>query len=139
MVTNPTLGSPGRHCYGLVLHHRASWWLVEFLELDASPHCARKLSGRLTPALTQWLRSETSDPSLPGEIASLNPGSQCWAGEFSWIPAAGGDSVFDLDAHPWGSEAGELETRLARGLIAGEVEEGAKVTFSVKGDALVMK
>ncbi len=32
-----------------------------------------------------------------------------------------------------------LETKLARALIAGEVDEGAQVTFEVKDDALVMK
>ncbi|MCM2273284.1 MAG: ATP-dependent chaperone ClpB [Candidatus Didemnitutus sp.] len=55
-----------------------------------------------------------------------------------WVAEKGYDPVFGarplkrfLQRH--------LETRLARGLIAGEVEEGAKVTFSVKGDALVMK
>jgi hypothetical protein len=31
-----------------------------------------------------------------------------------------------------------VHTKLARALIAGEVEEGAKVTFKVKGDALGM-
>lgn len=32
-----------------------------------------------------------------------------------------------------------VETRLARVLISGEVGEGAEVTFSVKADVLVMK
>ncbi|MEO6992751.1 MAG: hypothetical protein ABI273_03895, partial [Lacunisphaera sp.] len=31
-----------------------------------------------------------------------------------------------------------LETRLARGLIAGDVTEDSTVTFKVKGDELVM-
>ncbi|MBA4137855.1 MAG: hypothetical protein C0518_11105 [Opitutus sp.] len=55
-----------------------------------------------------------------------------------WVAEKGYDPVFGarplkrfLQRH--------LETRLARGLIAGEIEEGAKVTFSVKDDALVMK
>jgi ATP-dependent Clp protease ATP-binding subunit ClpB len=54
-----------------------------------------------------------------------------------WVAEKGYDPVFGarplkrfLQRH--------LETRLARGLIAGEVEEGAKVTFQVKGDELVL-
>ncbi|MBI5423814.1 MAG: ATP-dependent chaperone ClpB [Opitutae bacterium] len=55
-----------------------------------------------------------------------------------WVAEKGYDPVFGarplkrfLQRH--------LETRLARSLIAGEIEEGAKVTFSVKNDALVLK
>jgi ATP-dependent Clp protease ATP-binding subunit ClpB len=33
----------------------------------------------------------------------------------------------------------QVETQLARALVAGEVEEGADVTFSIKDDELVMK
>jgi hypothetical protein len=33
----------------------------------------------------------------------------------------------------------EVETQLARTLVAGEIEEGADVAFSVKNDELVMK
>lgn len=33
----------------------------------------------------------------------------------------------------------QVETQLARALVAGEVEEGSEVAFSVKGDELVMK
>lgn len=33
----------------------------------------------------------------------------------------------------------QVETQLARALVAGEVEEGSKVTFSIKDDELVMK
>jgi ATP-dependent Clp protease ATP-binding subunit ClpB len=33
----------------------------------------------------------------------------------------------------------QVETQLARALVAGEVEEGADVTFSIKDDKLVMK
>jgi ATP-dependent Clp protease ATP-binding subunit ClpB len=54
-----------------------------------------------------------------------------------WVAEKGYDPVFGarplkrfLQRH--------LETRLARALIAGEVEEGAKVTFKVKGEELVI-
>lgn len=47
----------------------------------------------------------------------LNPESKWWSGEFSWVPSDGASGVFDIDAHPWGSEAGELEARLARTMI----------------------
>jgi hypothetical protein len=50
-------------------------------------------------------------------IGALNPDSRCWSGEFSYVPAAGAADLFDIDAHPWGSEASELETRLARAMI----------------------
>ena len=33
----------------------------------------------------------------------------------------------------------QVETQLARALVAGEVEEGNNVTFSIKDDELVMK
>ena len=102
------------HCFGIIMHHRLAWWLVEFPDLDATPLRARKLSGRLTPALADWLRRETGDARLGDDVAALNPDSRCWSGEFSYVPAAGAADLFDIDAHPWGSEASELETRLAR-------------------------
>ena len=33
----------------------------------------------------------------------------------------------------------QVETQLARALVAGDVEEGSEVTFSVKDDELVMQ
>jgi ATP-dependent Clp protease ATP-binding subunit ClpB len=63
--------------------------------------------------------------------------------------------VLDAKAKTWAAEKGydpvfgarplrrflqrQIETRLARALISGEVAEGAAVKFSVKDDALVMK
>lgn len=105
------------YCYGIIMHHRLAWWLVEFPELDAMPLSARKLSGRLTPALADWLRNETGDPRLGDDVAALNPDSRCWSGEFSTVPSRADADLFDIDAHPWGSNAGELETRLARTMI----------------------
>ncbi|MDE8650604.1 hypothetical protein [Novosphingobium album (ex Liu et al. 2023)] len=105
------------HCYGIIMHHRLAWWLVEFPEPDAPPLRARKLSGRLTPALADWLRRETREPRLAGDVAALNPESRCWSGEFSCRPSRADAGIFDIDAHPWGAEAGELETRLARTMI----------------------
>ncbi|MDF0543860.1 hypothetical protein PX699_16020 [Sphingobium sp. H39-3-25] len=105
------------HCYGIILHHRLAWWLVEFPELDAIPIRARRLSGKLTAGMADWLRAETGDAGLAADVAALNPESRCWSGEFSAVPTAGADDLFDIDAHPWGSEAGELETRLARTMI----------------------
>lgn len=117
MHTQSSARRPADHSYGIILHHRLAWWLVDFPDLDAMPLRARKLSGRLTPALADWLRSETGDPRLGDDIAVLNPDSRCWSGEFSYVPAAGAADLFDIDAHPWGSEASELETRLARTMI----------------------
>ncbi|AIT82537.1 hypothetical protein [Novosphingobium pentaromativorans] len=105
------------HSYGIIMHHRLAWWLVEFPELDAAPVRARKLSGKLTAGMTDWLRAETGDPGLAADVAALNPESRCWSGEFSTVPTMGGADLFDIDAHPWGSEPGELETRLARTMI----------------------
>jgi ATP-dependent Clp protease ATP-binding subunit ClpB len=55
----------------------------------------------------------------------------------AWVAEKGYDPVFGarplkrfLQRH--------LETKLARALIAGEIEEGAKVAFKVKGDELVL-
>src|SRR5471032_2567280 len=63
--------------------------------------------------------------------------------------------VLDKKAREWAAEKGydpvfgarplkrylqrQIETRLARGLISGEIAEGAEVRFSVKDDELVMK
>ena len=105
------------HGYGLVLYHRLAWWFVDFPEVGGNPIRARKLSGRLTPALADWLRTETGDPSLAADVAALNTESRCWAGEFSLVPTAADNDLFDIDAHPWGADAAELETRLARTLI----------------------
>src|SRR3546814_5568334 len=49
------------HSYGVILHHRLAWWLVDFPQLDAMPLRARRLSGRLTPALAGWLRAATGE------------------------------------------------------------------------------
>jgi hypothetical protein len=117
MNGNPSRGHAVRHCYGVVMHHRAHWWLVEFPELDTAPTRARKLSGRLTPALADWLRRETDTPSLPAEVAALNPQIRCWSGEFSCVPTTDDQEHYDIDAHPWGADSGELEARLARAMI----------------------
>jgi hypothetical protein len=113
---SPPAGSR-QHCYGIVMHHCASWWLVEFPELGGNPVAAHRLSGRLTPALGDWLRQETGDPGLADEISAVNPEKRCWSGEFSRLPSELATDSFDIDAHPWGSEAGELEERLARAMI----------------------
>ncbi|PJG49639.1 hypothetical protein CAF53_02475 [Sphingobium sp. LB126] len=117
--------NPGalRHCYGIVLHHRRQWWLVEFAELDQTPIAAHRLTGSMTPAMTDWLRRETGDPRLSANISGLRPDTKCWSGEFSRLPSSEDPNAFDIDAHPWGSDAGELETRLARTLIDGSVND----------------
>lgn len=117
MHANPTTARSADHCFGIIMHHRLGWWLVEFPDHDATPRRARKLSGRLTPGLADWLRGETGDPRPGDDIAALNRDSRCWSGEFSYVASAGAADLFDIDAHPWGSEAGELETRLARAMI----------------------
>lgn len=109
--------STAHHCYGVVIHHRLAWWLVEFPQLEAKPIKAWPLSGRLTSAMRDWIRAETDDGSIAADIAALNPGSHCWSGEFSIVPSLDAADRFDIDAHPWGSDAGELETRLARAMI----------------------
>jgi hypothetical protein len=102
------------HCYGIVLHHRGQWWLVEFPEFGPMPITAHRLSGKVTPAMIDWLRRETGDPRLVDDIAALHPDGDRWSGEFSRSPSRQDPKVFDIDAQPWSSEAGELETRLAR-------------------------
>src|SRR3546814_20798721 len=94
------------HSYGVILHHRLAWWLVDFPQLDAMPLRARKLSGRPTPALPGWLRAAPGDPGLVCDVAALNPGSRSWAGEFSLVPAHKYAKQFDIHAHPLGPETG---------------------------------
>ncbi|MBX3738496.1 MAG: ATP-dependent Clp protease ATP-binding subunit [Candidatus Didemnitutus sp.] len=61
----------------------------------------------------------------------LDPKAKVWVAEKGYDPVFGARPLRRfLQRH--------LETRLARGLIAGEVEEGAKVTFTVEKDALVL-
>ncbi|QPI75509.1 hypothetical protein [Sphingobium sp. Cam5-1] len=117
MLPNLAIRRRTSNGYGIVLNHRLAWWLVDFPDIDGTPTRARKLTGRLTPALADWLRAETGQPGLAADIASLRPGSDCWAGVFACAPSAADADRFDLDAHPWGAEAGELEVRLARTLI----------------------
>lgn len=105
------------HCYGIVLHHRARWWLVEFPELDVKPVAVYRLSGKMTPAMVDRLRRTAGDPGLTDDIAVLNPETSVWAGEFTRCPARHGDGEFDIAANPWNSAADELETRLARTMI----------------------
>jgi len=109
--------SPARHCYGVILQHRSQWWLVEFPECDVNPVKAWPLTGGLTPAMANWFRADTGDIRAKAEVAALNPGNSCWSGEFSILPSSDAADRFDIDAHPWGSDAGELETRLARAMI----------------------
>lgn len=109
--------SPAHHCHGVILHHRAGWWLVEFPDRGGNPTAARSLTGHLTPTMTDRLRADTDDPTLPPEIASFNPRNCYRAGEFSIVPSHDATDRFDIDAHPRGSEAGELETRLARAMV----------------------
>ncbi|HLP26483.1 MAG TPA: AAA family ATPase, partial [Acidobacteriota bacterium] len=62
---------------------------------------------------------------------TLDPKAKVWVAEKGYDPVFGARPLKRfLQRH--------LETRLARGLIAGEVEEGAKVTFKVKDDELVL-
>src|SRR3546814_20075052 len=89
------------HSYRVILHHRLAWWLVDFPQLDAMPLRARKLSGRLTPALAGWPRAATVDPGLVCDVAALNPASRCWSGEFSLVPAPNYQKLLILISHPW--------------------------------------
>jgi hypothetical protein len=102
------------HCFG-IMHHRLAWWLVEFPDLDATPLCARKLGpAHAGPCRLATRRDRRFAPRR--RYRRPQSDSRCWSGEFSYVPAAGAD-LFDIDAHPWGSEASELETRLARAMI----------------------
>src|SRR3546814_12847058 len=98
------------HSYGVILHHRLAWWLVDFPQLDAMPLRARKLSGRLTPALAGWLRAAPGDPGLVGAVAALNPDIRSWAGEFSPVPPPNHATLFDILAQPWAPPAAECDT-----------------------------
>ena len=55
-----------------------------------------------------------------------------------WVAEKGYDPVFGARPLKRFLQR-QIETRLARGIIAGEIADGSQVTFSVKDDALVLK
>jgi len=62
---------------------------------------------------------------------ALDAKAKAWVAEKGYAPVFGARPLKRfLQRH--------LETKLARALIAGEVEEDTKVTFKLKGDALVL-
>jgi ATP-dependent Clp protease ATP-binding subunit ClpB len=63
---------------------------------------------------------------------SLDTKAKAWAAEKGYDPVFGARPLRRFLQR-------QIETRLARALIGGEVSEGAEVKFSVKDDALVMK
>ncbi|MCG2841276.1 hypothetical protein L6Q21_09815 [Sandaracinobacter sp. RS1-74] len=112
-----TSRSPTQHCYGVIVDRRASWWLVEFHATETRPIAAHRLTGKLTRAMTDYLRQDAGSDDAFTEVASLNPESCCWSGEFAFVPSRQSPDRFDIDAHPWGSDADEQETRLAEVMI----------------------
>jgi ATP-dependent Clp protease ATP-binding subunit ClpB len=63
---------------------------------------------------------------------TLDAKAKAWAGEKGYDPVFGARPLRRFLQR-------QIETRLARALIGGEIAEGADVKFSVKDDALVMK
>lgn len=62
----------------------------------------------------------------------FTPAAKKWIGEKGYDPTYGARPLKRFLQK-------QVETQLARSLIAGEIEEGGKVTFSVKDETLVMK
>lgn len=108
-------------CSGLIVHHRDNWWLVPFLEPDHYPTRPRLLSGDISTDLANRLGFETRPRMSLPRVTALNPGSECWSGEFTLrgtIPGGNPDHIeYDIDAHVLGGAAGKLEERLARARI----------------------
>jgi hypothetical protein len=106
-------------CFGIVLHHRAEWWLVEFPDRGGTPIRAFRLSGTISDLLRDSFRRRKDDYSLPNDIASLSPSpsSNCWCGDFALVRSASDEDRFDIEFHPWGAEASELDARLARTMV----------------------
>ena len=63
---------------------------------------------------------------------SFTPAAKKWIGEKGYDPTYGARPLKRFLQK-------QVETQLARALVAGEVDEGAEVTFSSKDDELVMK
>ena len=55
-----------------------------------------------------------------------------------WVAEKGYDPVFGARPLKRFLQR-QIETKLARSLISGDVKDGSEVTFSVKNDALVLK
>jgi len=62
---------------------------------------------------------------------TLNPAAKTWAAEKGYDPVFGARPLKRFLQR-------QIETKLARALVSGEVPEGSSVTFRVKGDELVM-
>lgn len=99
--------------YGIVARHRGEWWLVASDDIDERPTCVYRLTDQLSPALADWIRTETADPALSGTVPDLRPDERLWAGEFRVIAAPGDIGRHILDAHPWGTVATDREQRNA--------------------------
>lgn len=102
-----------RSCYGIIMQHEDAWWLVEFENVDTDAIAAHRLTGRLSPGMQQWFRNEIQNPESPADVPALHPGGNCWSGEFMFAPSPTEPGYHDIIAHPWGSEASEIERKLS--------------------------
>ncbi|WOF43273.1 hypothetical protein KNJ79_19550 [Sphingopyxis indica] len=103
-------------CNRAVLHNRGRWWLFPDQPREGMPP-AVALSGRLTPAATEFYNPLQADYTLGAGIEALNSGSLCWRGKLVLVPSHTDTTLFDIDAHWLIEEIDERETRRLRMLI----------------------
>jgi ATP-dependent Clp protease ATP-binding subunit ClpB len=65
-------------------------------------------------------------------IIEFTPAARKWVGEKGYDPTYGARPLKRFLQK-------QVETQLARALIAGEIEDGSQIIFSVKDDQLLMK
>ena len=65
-------------------------------------------------------------------IIEFTPAARKWVGEKGYDPTYGARPLKRFLQK-------QVETKLARALIAGEIEDGSQIIFSVKDDQLLMK
>lgn len=107
-----------KHIFGVIAKVDGSWWVAQFPDLDAEPTALFRLDNNLTAGFSEWLTADTNSPTPITTIDQLDhEGNTHWCGEFSLTPVNEAVGIHQIDAHPWGSTASEIELARTLALI----------------------
>lgn len=104
------------HTSGVMLHHLDRWWLVESPASAAGPGLIHRLTGHLTPPMTDRMAGDARQADDHRVDTSLYPLSLCWSGDFTLAQSDRSEGAFDIDAYH-GGDAPIPEIRRARIVI----------------------